>query len=98
MNEQEDDGVMASHMCSEWWKRFHSGSEALEIARRFLDGEIEPTCRDVTFDMAMVCSELIFRVTGEQLAPSRVRVNRARGIAYSSIGAELHAFDAQEAA
>lgn len=53
-----------------WWKNVHSGSEAIEAARWLLENPQVLTCQDCTLDVMRVCSELIFRVTGEQITPA----------------------------
>lgn len=54
-----------------WWDNIHSGSEAIESARKYLADSRgvlqEPGL--TSFELAMVCSELIFRVTGEKVSP-----------------------------
>lgn len=55
-----------------WWESIHSGSEAIETARRFLeDSRTFGGSNLGAFDMALVCSELIFRVTGEKVTPKK---------------------------
>ena len=54
-----------------WWKNIHSGSQAIEAARELLEHPGVLMCEDRTMDVMLICSELIFRVTGEQITPSR---------------------------
>jgi hypothetical protein len=52
-----------------WWDNVHSGSEAIEAARELLQSPNMLTHQDCTFDVMRVCSELLFRVTGERITP-----------------------------
>ena len=53
-----------------WWDSVHSGSEATESARMLLESPGLLTCQDCTIEVMRICSELIFRVTGEQITPA----------------------------
>ena len=53
-----------------WWQNVHSGSEAIEAARELLANPGVLSCEDRAIEVMQVCSELIFRVTGEQITPS----------------------------
>ena len=54
-----------------WWRNIHSGSEAVEAARDLLANPSDLLHQDRTLDIMLICSELVFRITGEQLAPAR---------------------------
>ena len=55
-----------------WREYLHSGSEAIEVARKFL---ADATCFGQgelgAFQIAQVCTELIYRVTGEFITPKQ---------------------------
>lgn len=53
-----------------WWNNVHSGSEAIETARWLLENPKMLLVQDCTIDVMRICSELIFRVTGEQITPA----------------------------
>lgn len=64
----------------QWWTAVHSGSEAIEAARTLLADPGLLRRSDVTLDVVRVCSELIFRVTGEQVIPAdQAAAREARG-------------------
>lgn len=52
-----------------WWSEVHSGSAAIEFARELLAQPGVLHCEDRTLEIMLICSELIFRITGEQVTP-----------------------------
>jgi hypothetical protein len=53
-----------------WWENVHSGSAAIEIARELLEKPHVLGSYDRTLEVMLVCSELIFRITGERVIPA----------------------------
>lgn len=56
-----------------WFKEIHSGSRAIEAAREILECPQVLHMGELSAEILFICSELIFRVTGEQVAPSDFR-------------------------
>ena len=54
-----------------WWKQAHSGIDALQNARDILESPGALLCYDLSIPVLQVCSELIFRVTGEKIIPGQ---------------------------
>jgi len=52
-----------------WWRDIHSGSEAIEGAREILRSPEVLHTGTMDAQVLFICSELIFRVTGEQVTP-----------------------------
>ncbi len=52
-----------------WWQHIHSASLAIEAARQILAEPYSLHTGELSAEMLFVCSELIFRVTGERVIP-----------------------------
>ena len=57
-----------------WWAEIHSGSEAMQYAREFLNNPRMFYSDISAVDVMLICSELIFRVTGEKVMPNTKRM------------------------
>ena len=75
----------ASEIPTEWFSLFHSGSEAVKFARDYLEGG-KPIGQLGEIEISLICSELIYRVTGEKIAPKNILINLKRGIAHNTTG------------
>ena len=52
-----------------WFRDIHSGSEAVESARQILANPNALSTGEFSLEILFICSELIFRITGEQIIP-----------------------------
>jgi hypothetical protein len=65
-----DNSSLRELLPSEWFGQIHSGSAAIEFARELLSNPRLLNHQMLTPLICMIAAELIFRVTGEQVAPS----------------------------
>lgn len=65
-----------------WFKEVHSGSSAIEAARQILAHPGSLHTGEFSEEILYICSELIYRVTGEQVTP--------QGFFWLGDGEELH--------
>lgn len=85
-----DPTVAASDIPEYWFSKFHSGSEAMELAREFLLRQRSIGNGIGDYELALICSELLLRVTGERIAPSGIDIDVNHGFATDPMGNEWH--------
>jgi len=68
-DERDDKSDPRPLLASEWFGQIHSGSAAIEFARAFLSDPSVINFRSRTPLICMMAAELIYRVTGELVAP-----------------------------
>ncbi len=55
---------------NKWWFRdIHSGSDAIDAAKKILECPMSLYTGELGMEVLLICSELIFRITGEKIEP-----------------------------